>query len=520
LLVLLLLISPGRADALEQTLAAPDGGAGDKFGGAVAIDGDTAVVGASGVEGGRGAVYVFTRTGDAWHQSARLTASDGEARDSLGSSVAIDGDTIVAGAPGDRIGSNVFQGSAYTFARTGPELRTETAKLTAAEGVPLEQFGSSVAIDGEVIAVAAPMPSLPGGPGSIYTFARTGPGTRPASAKLTASDGAVLDGLGHSVAIDGDTIVATAPGAQIGATDNQGAAYTFAATGPQVRTETAKLIASDGARNDFLSSVAIDGDTIVAGAAQDQIGSNAFQGSAYTFARTGAALRTETAKLTASDGAPRDAFGEDVAIDGKTIVAGAGGDDIHMAQGQGSAYTFGVTGPPIRTETAKLIAQDGAPHERFGASIDLDGDVTVVGAPYVDENGAKQGQGSATIFFDPLSQDTTPPKLTLRAKKRQRAGAVLRAKATSDEDCALVLSGKVATGGVRQRKLGRVRVALESAVNARLKLTPSPKLRRKLQRAENATATLKATCTDAAGNSARRRAKVRLRRKDSAIPGS
>ena len=93
----------GPAAALEQTITAADGAQDDVFGDAVAIDGDTLVAGAA-VNGGRGAVYVYQRVGDTWSQTAKLTATDAAPNDFLGASVAIDGDTIVAGAFGDDIG--------------------------------------------------------------------------------------------------------------------------------------------------------------------------------------------------------------------------------------------------------------------------------------------------------------------------------------------------------------------------------------------------------------------------------
>src|SRR5262245_39575945 len=111
--VLVALGATGAAQAFEQTLVASDGTVGDRFGRSVAIDGDTAVVGAPGRDGSRGAAYAFTRVGDGWTQSAKLTASDGAGLDHLGQSVAIDGDTIVAGAPGNDVGA----GAIYTFTR-------------------------------------------------------------------------------------------------------------------------------------------------------------------------------------------------------------------------------------------------------------------------------------------------------------------------------------------------------------------------------------------------------------------
>ena len=164
---------PAPAAALEQKLIASDGAAGDLLGQSVAIDGDTAVVGAPDANGERGAVYVYQRAGNGWAQTAKLSASDA-GFDFLGDSVAIEGDTIVAGAPG---GTFANKGSVYTFARAGAAARTETAKLTA-------------------------------------------------------SDGAAGDVLGGSVAIDGDTIVASAPGDDVGANTNQGSASIFGDGGP------------------------------------------------------------------------------------------------------------------------------------------------------------------------------------------------------------------------------------------------------------------------------------------------
>ena len=403
------------ASALEQKLTASDAAASDMFGSSVAIDGDTLVVGAPGERNengnGRGAVYVYQRSGNSWTQTAKLTATDGA---NLGSSVAIDGDTIVAGDKANAVGPvGGGHGAVYTFARTGAADRTETAKLTASDGDAAEYLGTSVAIDGDTIVAGAPLALVgrnepEGGihAGAAYTFARTGAAARTETAKLTASDGASIDQLGTSVAIDGDTIVAGAP-YDNATNSNEGSVYTFARTGAAARTETAKLTASDTAGEDVIGlelgfSVAIDGDTIFAGAPADDVAvSN--QGSVYTFARTGAAARTETAKLTASDGGTPDRLGWSVAIDGDTIVAGAPGvDHGPNNQQQGSAYTFARTGAATRTETAKLTASDGEANDNLSYSVAIDGDMIVAGTPFdnFDTIGTSNDRGSVSVFLD------------------------------------------------------------------------------------------------------------------------
>ena len=385
---------------LDQKLMAPDGGRDAEFGISVAVDGDTTVVGAPGDANQRGAVYVYQRSGDSWTNTAKLTASDAAPGDRLGQSVAIDGDTIVAGASGDDGLGGTLVGSVYTFARTGAAARTETAKLTASDGAD-DWLGYSVAIDGDTIVASARSDDVGanGDQGSVYTFASTGAAARTETAKLTASDGAAQDGFGHRVAIDGDTIAAVAPGDQVGDNSSQGSVYTFARTGSATRTETAKLTASDGAIGDQLLSVAIDGDTIVAGARLDNIGADQDRGSVYTFASTGAAARTETAKLTASDGGAQDWLGISVAIGGDTIAAGS---RDFGASFSGAVYTFARTGAAARMDSAKLTAPSNS--SEFGNSVAVAGD-TIVAGDSSDNVGGNFHQGSAMVFFSPADTD-------------------------------------------------------------------------------------------------------------------
>ena len=348
---------------------------------------------------------MFQRFGDSWTNTAKLAASDGAPGDGLGSSVGIDGDTIVAGAPGEAIGANRGQGAIYTFAATGAAVRSEAAKLTTADGGAGDNLGTSVAIDGETIVSGAPghLVGAHGGQGAVYTFASAGPAARTQTAELTASDGAASDLLGASVAIDGDTIVAGAPTDDGG---GRGSAYTFSRTGASSRTETAKLIPSDSQVLRLGSSVEIDGDTIVVGAP----GTNNAQGSVYTFARTGPAARTETAQLTASDAASNASLGTSVAIDAATIVAGGALSAAGPTVPAGAVYTFARAGVRARTETGKLTDPAGAPGDSLGQSIAIDAGTAVAGAPG-DDVGTNLDQGSASVFFQPL-----PPPRRLRLR--------------------------------------------------------------------------------------------------------
>ena len=186
---------------------------------------------------------------------------------------------------------------------------TETAKLTASDGAADDSFGTSVAVSGDTVVVGAPLDSgASAGQGSAYVFVEPGGGWVSATetAKLTASDASVDDAFGHSVAVSGDTVVVGAWFDNVGPNANQGSAYVFVEPGGGwvSATETAKLTASDGAGNDRLGqSVAASGDTAAVGAYFDNIGTSADQGSAYVFVEPGGGWvsATETAKLTASD---------------------------------------------------------------------------------------------------------------------------------------------------------------------------------------------------------------------------
>src|SRR4051794_20295483 len=375
LAVLITLLLVSSAFAAEQHLSI-DGT--DMFGLSVAVDGNTLAIGAPADAKGQGAVYVFERSGDDWRQTGKLTASDGKTGDVLGISVGISGDTVVAGAPGHSVDKNPDAGAAYVFARTGAPTRTETKELTSASGEGGVKFGSAVAIDGDVIAVGAPLADANMSPdrGAVFTFTAAGA----PSGELSASDGSAKDEFGASVAVDGDTIVAGAPVHSIVTDKHEGEAYAFASTGPDQRQETARLVPKlSGDDANAGRSVAIDGDTIVVGAPQSTVATSN-KGAVFTFPRSGPAVREATAKLTASDGHTDDILGQAVAIDGDTITAGAPGAKVGDNAQPGAVYTFARSGLVTRRETGKTSDGDGPERDLFGVAVATAGDTTVVGS--------------------------------------------------------------------------------------------------------------------------------------------
>ena len=379
--------------ACQQKLTASDKADGDHFGYSVAVGGGTALVGArydDDLGSSSGSAYVFVRSGAAWTEQQKLTASDGMYHDQFGHSVSVDGNTAVVGADqDDDMGSD--SGSTYVFVRSGTTW-TEQQKLTASDGAEDDRFGDTVALDGDTVVVGARLTDELGpDSGSAYVFVRSGT-TWTQQQKLTASDGASDDRFGYSVAVDADTAVVGAP-----LTDdlgsNSGSAYVFLRSGT-TWTQQQKLTASDGAESDrFGYSVSLDGDTVAVGATLTGDFGSTGTGAVYVFVRSGTTW-AEQQKLTASDGVQADGFGDSVALAGDTAVVGASADD-DLGGSSGSVYVFVRRGTSWR-ERYKLTASDGGELDEFGLSVSLDGNTALVGAPERAQNYI--GYGSAYVI--------------------------------------------------------------------------------------------------------------------------
>jgi hypothetical protein len=209
-------------------------------------------------------------------------------------------------------------------------------------------------------------------------------------AKLLASDGAEEDFFSSlGISLSGDTAVIGAWGDDdCGA--GSGSAYAFVRTG-NTWTEQAKLLASDEAAGDaFGWCAAVEGDTALIGAAGD----DALKGSVYVFTRTGTTW-SEQAKLVAADGAAGDQFGYSIHLSGDTAVIGANCDDDNGFD-SGSAYIF-TRDDTTWTQQAKLLAPDGASMDSFGGEVSLSGDTALIGSCFDDDNGLDSG--SAYVFI-------------------------------------------------------------------------------------------------------------------------
>jgi trimeric autotransporter adhesin len=391
----------------QAYIKASNTGPGHQFGISVALDGDTLAVGAvgevsdaTGINGDQadhaaiqsGAVYVFTRSGTTWTQQAYIKASNTNGKDLFGTSVTLSGDTLAVGAVGedsDATGINGDQanssaedsGAVYVFTRAGTTW-TQQAYIKASNTGPSHQFGTSVALEGDTLAVGAQgedsdATGINGDPfnhsawrsGAVYVFTRAGT-TWTQQAYIKSSNPDDVDGFGNAIALSGDTLAVSAVGEQSNATgingdqaDNSawrsGAVYVFTRSG-MTWTQQAYIKASNTEANDqFGYSIALDGDTLAVGAqceASKATGLNGDQfnrfeglsciGAVYIFTRAGTTW-TQLAYVKASHTDTSDFFGYSVALLGDTLAVGAYGESsvatgINGDQADRSGYSIGA----------------------------------------------------------------------------------------------------------------------------------------------------------------------------------
>jgi hypothetical protein len=390
-------IELGCGESLEVAAApisfsASDHSGSDEFANASAVDGSTMVVGAyrdDEMDAGAGAVYVYDKDAAGnWAEAAKITAFDFAFDDKFGVSVALSGGVLVVGSYLDDE-SDQDSGSIYIYGRdvggTGNWGLIRKVANPAPESK--DYFGHSVALDGSTLIVGAYRDdNTKTDSGSAYVFERDAGGTDNWGEvkHLVASDEGNYDKFGYAVALDGDTLIVGAFANNDDGGDS-GSAYVFERDvgGAGNWGETKKLNATDGDSDfRFGISVAIDGGTLVVGGDEEGEGS----GSAYVFERDlgGAGNWGEVAKLTASDAAADDLFGTSVAIAGSAVIVGAPEHDGAAGADSGAIYLYEKDAAGAWNETAAITAPDGAAGDLFGTSLSTDGTTWVIGATYAD----------------------------------------------------------------------------------------------------------------------------------------
>ena len=371
-------IIAGTGPSQEVKLAASNGGAYDAFGDAVSLSDSMALIGAKQDDLGRGSASIF-RSSDAgvtWNQTAKMTLSNGVSGDSFGCAVSIYNTIVLIGASGVNSG----RGSAFIFRSSNAGATwSQAATLTAADTAQDDSFGFSVSIfDNNALVGARDDDSSQG---SAYIFRSSdGGATWSQNAKLTASDGASSARFGCSVSIHNGTALI---GAML-SDSYKGSAYIFRSSdGGVTWNQTAKLTQSNRVSGDeFGSSVSIYSYTALIGTPRG----DSLRGSAYIFQSNDGGVTwptSETSKLTASDRGDSAAFGVSVSIFNHTILIGASLEDS-TNRDSGSAYLFqsgdgGVTWPT--SETSKLTVSGLKKNSNLGRAVSIFNAYALVGAP-------------------------------------------------------------------------------------------------------------------------------------------
>ena len=389
----------------QQKLTATDAATSNQFGRVVAVSGDTAIVATFGEDNSNGndagAAYVFVRSGGVWSQQQKLVASDGAAGDLFGFSVAIDGDTALIGAVSDDNNHGQGAGSAYIFTRSAG-LWTEQQRIQASDGALNDGFGYSVSLIGDTAVISSVGDDNGGAQaGSVYVFIRNAGGWIQQQ-RIQATDAKAGANFGHSTSLSGDTIL-------IGAwQDNAGpsvagAAYVFIKSNG-VWIQQQKLTAPTAASHDFFgTAVSVNGDTAIVGApSRDEGGTDT--GAAYVFTRNNG-VWTHQHILHPLDPAAGDHFGSAVVLSNDAAIVGAYLKDGNGEIDVGAAYVF-LKNDVLWTQQQKLIASDAAASDAFGLSLASNGNTVIVGAPDDDHSGGTNA-GSVYVFVPEIPNN--PP---------------------------------------------------------------------------------------------------------------
>jgi len=446
------------------------------FGTSVSISVDTIAVGATGEDSNQititngttanadnsnsasGGAYVYKRSGTSWAQEAYIKASNNDANDSFGASVSIDVDTIAVGATGEDSGTIAIingmtsssndnssaSGAAYVYKRYGNFWIQEAyIKAANANGDNDSNFGHSVSIDGDTLAVSAigedsGWDNITNGTsasdnnsnsnsGAVYVYKRTG-STWAQEAYIKASNNDASDSFGASVSLDGDTIVVGATNEDSATTaiingttapdndssSNSGAVYVYKRTGSNWAQEAYIKASNNSAADLFGYSVSIDNDTLVVGAylessdqrtitngttAASTDNSMAGTGAVYVYKRSGSTW-TQQAYIKAVNSNVSDNFGRSVYINNNTLVVGANLEDSSQTtvtngttaasdndkSASGAVYVFTRNGSDIWTQDAYIKASNNDVNDNFGEVVSIDGDTIALGVQLEDSS--------------------------------------------------------------------------------------------------------------------------------------
>ncbi len=351
---------------LETRLTLDDAREEDAFGTSVKLDGDTLLVGAIRFELGIGEVRVYRAAGVGWTEEATLISSDAGpfAFSGFGINVDLSGDTAIVGADTYSNESDESTGAAYVFRRTGTTW-TEEARLIADDAASGDGFGAGVAIHDNTVVVSAPNNDG----GAVYVFERDGT-TWTQTDKFTIGPDRQF---GNDVAITSDTIVATSPGSPFVSPSRPGSVTIFRRNGADWAVEATleeSTLSDHPDPSTFGGPVTITDDTLMVGTLSFF---NPSPTRVHVFERNGTTW-TQQATILADDATNNDRFGNSLHFDGESLAVGA-----RDSGSAGATYVFRRNGDGWN-QAAKLTPADAANNADVGASVSMGNGFVAFGA--------------------------------------------------------------------------------------------------------------------------------------------
>lgn len=324
----------------------------------------------------------------------QVNAGDGGYYDQFGAAIAAAGNLMVVGAPYDYAGTDYYSGSAYVFRHNGTTW-VEEGKLVPTDPVAYDYFGSIVATDGVKVVVGVPgRDGAAVDSGVAYVFAFNGSAWFQ-EGKLVPGDPAAYDYFGSAVAIAGAAAAVGAPREESSGTD-RGAVYVFRKSAAFGWLEERKVTASDAADSDYFGDVlAMEGTTLLVSATRKDANSQYDNGKVYVLKNSGTNW-PEQQGLTASDGLHYDHFGSTLLLRGALLLIGASGVDGSGTYDAGEVYEFLHNGSQWN-EGQQLAPSTLGSYDYFGSAISTDGTVIAIGAPGTDL--PANGAGSVYSFL-------------------------------------------------------------------------------------------------------------------------
>ena len=346
----------------------------------VSADGNTAIIGAPGDDGSKGAAWIYVRSGTSWSQQAKLvgTGATGAAKQGTGVAISANGNTAVVGGPAD----NANGGAVWVFTRNGTTWTQQGNKLVGSDAMGAAQQGISVAISGDGNTIASGGFADDGYKGAAWAFARYGSGWAQVGEKITGNDYTGAARQGASLALSGNGSRLMMGGYQ----DNnrQGAVWTFGSDGCVWTQLGPKLVGAGGtsqAWQGYSVSLSADGNTAVVGGNSD----NNLVGAAWVYTYAGSAWAQQARLVgTQAAGAAKQGNSVSLSADASVITVGGSGDDSN----KGAVWVYKKNGANWAQQGAKIKGNSAVGSAKQGStvSVSANGTTAVIGGPSDNTN--------------------------------------------------------------------------------------------------------------------------------------